>query len=95
MSEGIGRNLNYQWTGSMNITHIDVDHGNRTPAVRMPPHFISIRECRANKEASVVKICSGANADIEPWQIIPAEKVGRLIGWALRAFCTTEPPDSG
>lgn len=73
----------------MEITHIEVDYWDRTPAVRMPPRFISIRERCANKEASIVKICSRADADIEPWHIIRADKVGRLIGGALRAFCTT------
>jgi hypothetical protein len=73
----------------MELTHIEVDHWDRTPAVRMPPRFISIGERGANKKASIVKICSGANADIEPWHIICADKVGRLIGGTLWTFCTT------
>ena len=95
MSGGNGRDLNSYLSTSVEITHIKVDHWDRTPAVRMPPRLISIREGCADKEASIVKVCSGANTDKEPRHIIRAHKVGRLIGGTLRVFCTTKSPYCG
>jgi len=76
----------------MDITHIEVYRRDRTPTVRVPPCFISFRERSAHKEARIVKICSGANADIKPRHIIRAEKVWGLIARALLVLCTTKPP---
>jgi hypothetical protein len=74
------------------MTHVLVDRWDHTQAIQMPPCFISSREGSAHKEASIVEIGPGANANIEPRHIIRTDKVGGLIGRALLVLCTTKLP---
>ena len=65
------------------------------PTARMPMRLVPIRKLRIDEEASVIKVWSRTNADIESWYVVCTDEEWGFIRGALWAFGTAEMPYRG